>query len=115
MNDKIATAFLTTLARAMVVGILYIVCVPIPEGPARTSTEAADAKRIEATLACIEHSGASKDRDCKLAGNKVAKCAEHPPGPEPLLQSTPAPPAPPATAPSARRAPKGPTADGLVI
>jgi hypothetical protein len=92
MNDKIATAFLTTLARAMVVGILYIVCVPIPEGPART-----------------------KDRDCKLAGNKVAKCAEHPPGPEPLLQSTPAPPAPPATAPSARRAPKGPTADGLVI
>jgi hypothetical protein len=74
MNDKIATTFLTTLAGAMVVGILYIVFVPIPEGPARNSTGAADAKRIEATLACI--SGASKDRDYKLAGYKAAKCAE---------------------------------------
>ena len=76
MNDKIATGFLTTLAGAIVVGILYIVFVPIPEDPARNSTEAADAKRIEATLACIEHSGALKDRDFKVAGNKVAKCAE---------------------------------------
>ena len=76
MNNKIATAFLTTLAGALVVGILYIVFVPIPEGPARNSTGAADAKRIEAMLACIEHSGASKDRDYKLAGYKAAKCAE---------------------------------------
>jgi len=73
MYDKIATAFLTTLAGAIVVGILYNVFVPIPEGPARNSSEPADAKRIEATLACIEHSGALKDY--KLAGNKVAKCA----------------------------------------
>jgi hypothetical protein len=73
MNNKIATAFLTTLAGAIVVGILYIVFVPIPEGPA---SGAADAKRIQATLACIEHSGASKDRDYKLAGYKAAKCAE---------------------------------------
>jgi hypothetical protein len=72
----VATALLTTLAGAIVVGILYIVFVPIPEGPARNSTEAADAKRIEATLACIEHSGASNGRDYKLAGNKVAECAE---------------------------------------
>jgi len=76
MNDKIATAFLTTLAGAIVVGILYVVFVPIPEGPARSPTEAADVKRIETTLACIEHSGASKDRDYKLAGYKAAKCAE---------------------------------------
>jgi hypothetical protein len=69
MNDKIATAFLTTLAGATVVGILYIVFVPIPEGPA-------DAKRIEATLACIEQSGASRHRDYRLAGYKAAKCAE---------------------------------------
>jgi hypothetical protein len=76
MNDNIATAFLTTLALAMVVSILYIVFVPIPEGPARNSTEVADAKRIEATPACIEQSGASKDHDYRLAGYKAAKCAE---------------------------------------
>jgi hypothetical protein len=76
MNDKIVTAFLTTLAGAIVVGILYIAFVPVPEGPARNSTAAADAKRIEATVACIEHSGRSKDRDYKLAGYKAAKCAE---------------------------------------
>ena len=71
MNDNIATAFLMALAGAMVVGILYIAFVPIQEGK-----EAADSKRIEATLACIEHSGASKDRDYRLAGYKAAKCAE---------------------------------------
>ena len=76
MNDKIATAFLTTLAGAMVVGILYIVFVPIPESPARNSKEAAEAERVRATVACIEHSGASKDRDYRLAGSKAAKCAE---------------------------------------
>jgi flagellar motor component MotA len=76
MTDKIAIAFLTTLAGALVVGILYIVFVPVPEGPARNSKEAAYAKRIEATLACIEHSGASKERDYGLAGLKAAKCAE---------------------------------------
>jgi flagellar motor component MotA len=76
MNDKIATAFLTTLAGAMVVGILYIVFVPIPEDLARNSKEAAEAERVRATVACIEHSGASKDRDYKLAGYKAAKCAE---------------------------------------
>ena len=76
MNDKIATAFLTTLAGAMAVGILYIVFVPIPEGPARNSKEAAEAERVRATVACIEHSGASKDRDYRLAGYKAAKCAE---------------------------------------
>ena len=76
MNDKIATAFLMTLAGAIGVGILYIVFVPIPEGPARNSTEVADAKRIEATPACIEQSGASKDCDYRLAGCKGAKCAE---------------------------------------
>jgi hypothetical protein len=76
MNDKVATAFLTTLAGAMVVGILYIVFVPIPEGPTRNSKEAAEAERLRATLTCIEHSGASKDRDYRLAGYKAAKCAE---------------------------------------
>jgi hypothetical protein len=76
MNDKIATSFLTALAGAIVVGILYIAFVPIPEGPARDSTAAADAKRIEAMVACIEHSRASKDRDYKLAGYKAANCAE---------------------------------------
>jgi hypothetical protein len=76
MNDKIATAFLMTLAGAIGVGILYIVFVPIPEGPARNSTEVADAKRIEATPASIEQSGASKDHDYRLAGYKAAKCAE---------------------------------------
>jgi hypothetical protein len=76
MNDKIATAFLTTLARAMVAGILYIVFLPIPESPARNSKEAAEAERVRATVACIEHSGASKDRDYRLAGNKATKCAE---------------------------------------
>jgi hypothetical protein len=76
MNDKIATAFLTALAGAIAGGILYIAFVPIPEGPARDSTAAADAKRIEATVVCIEHSGASRDRDYTLAGYKAAKCAE---------------------------------------
>jgi hypothetical protein len=76
MNDKIATAFLTTLGGAMVVGILYIAFVPIPEGPAINSKEAAGAERVRATLACIEHSGASKDGDYRLAGYKAAKCAE---------------------------------------
>jgi hypothetical protein len=83
MNDKIATAFLMTVAgasdyarRSDGAGILYVVFVPIPEGPARNSKEAADAKRIEATLACIEHSGASKDSNYRLAGYKAAKCAE---------------------------------------
>jgi|HubBroStandDraft_4_1064222.scaffolds.fasta_scaffold431162_2 hypothetical protein len=76
MNDNIATAFLTTLALAMVVSILYIVFVPIPEGPARNFKEAAEAERLRATLTCIGHSGASKDRDYKLAGYKAAKCAE---------------------------------------
>jgi hypothetical protein len=56
MYDKIATAFLTTLAGAIVVGILYNVFVPIPKGPARNSTEAADAKRIEATFARLRAS-----------------------------------------------------------
>jgi len=74
MNDKLAAAFLTTLAGAIVVGILYVAFVPIPESPARNPT--AEAKRIEDTVACIEHSGASKDRDYKLAGYKAAKCAE---------------------------------------
>ena len=76
MNDKIATAFLTALAGAIVVGILYIVFVPIPEGPARNSKEAAEAERVRAAVACIEHSGASKERDYRLAGYKAAKCAE---------------------------------------
>ena len=76
MNDKIATAFLTSLAGAIVVGILYIAFVPVPEGPARNATGAADAKRNEATVACVEYSGASKDRDYKLAGYKAAECAE---------------------------------------
>jgi hypothetical protein len=76
MDDKIATALLTTLGGAIVVGILYIVFVPIPEGPARNFKEAAEAERLRATLTCIEHSGASKDRDYKLAGYKAAKCAE---------------------------------------
>jgi hypothetical protein len=73
---QIATAFLTTLAGALVVGILYIVFVPIPEGPARNSKEAAEAERVRAAVTCIEHSGASKDRDYRLAGLKAAKCAE---------------------------------------
>jgi hypothetical protein len=76
MNDRIATAFLTTLAGAMVVGILYIVFVPIPEGPVRNSKEAAEAERVRATVTCIEHSGASKERDYRMAGYKAAKCAE---------------------------------------
>jgi hypothetical protein len=76
MNDKIATAFLTTLGGAMVVGILYIAFVQIPEGPSINSKEAAEAERVRATLACIEHSGASKDGDYRLAGYKAAKCAE---------------------------------------
>jgi hypothetical protein len=52
------------------------VFVPIPEGPARNSKEAAEAERVRATVACIEHSGASKDRDYKMAINEAAKCAE---------------------------------------
>jgi hypothetical protein len=51
MNDKIATAFLITLAGAVISGILYIAFVPIPEGPAMNSKEAAEAGRIRATVA----------------------------------------------------------------
>jgi hypothetical protein len=60
----------------MVAGNLYIVFLPIPESPARNSKEAAEAERVRATVACIEHSGASKDHDHKLAGYKAVKCAE---------------------------------------
>jgi hypothetical protein len=76
MSDKFATALLMTLAGTMVVGILYIAFVPIPEGPPINSKEAAEAERVRATLVCIEHSGASKDGDYRLAGFKAAKCAE---------------------------------------
>jgi flagellar motor component MotA len=76
MNDKIATAFLATLAGAIAIGILYIAFVPIPELAARNPRDAAEAERIKATVACIEQSGAAKERDYKLAGHKAAKCAE---------------------------------------
>ena len=63
MNDKIATAFLTTLGGAMVVGILYIAFVPIPEGPARNS-QARNSKEACGSgtakghaYACIEKNG----------------------------------------------------------
>jgi hypothetical protein len=76
MNDKVATAFLMTLAGAIVIGILYIAFVPSPELEARNPRDAAEAERIKATVACIEQSGAAKERDYKLAGHKAAKCAE---------------------------------------
>jgi hypothetical protein len=76
MNDKVATAFLAIIAEAIVIGILYIAFVPIPELAARNTRDAAEAERIKATVACIEQSGAAKERDYKLAGHKAAKCAE---------------------------------------
>jgi hypothetical protein len=76
MNDKIATALLTTLGGALGVGILYIALVPIPQGPAVNSKEAAEAERVRSTLACIERSGASKGGDYRLAGYQTAKCAQ---------------------------------------
>jgi hypothetical protein len=76
MSDKFATALLMTLAGTMVVGFLYVAFVPIPEGPAINPKEAAEAERVRSTLACIEHSGASKDGNYRLAGYKAAKCAE---------------------------------------
>jgi hypothetical protein len=64
MNDKIATAFLMAV---LVVVILYIVLGPISE-----EIGAENPKTVE----CIEQSGASKDRDYRVAGYKATKCAE---------------------------------------
>ena len=66
MSDKIATAFLVA-AGALVVVISYIVFATIPE-----EIEAETPKTVE----CIEQSGASKDRDYRVAGYKATKCAE---------------------------------------
>jgi hypothetical protein len=64
MNDKIATAFLMAV---LVVVILYIVLGPISE-----ELGAENPNMVE----CIERSGVSKDRDYRVAGYKVTKCAE---------------------------------------
>jgi hypothetical protein len=64
MNDKIATAFLMAV---LVVAILYIVLGPISE-----EIGAGNPKTAE----CVEQSGVSKDRDYRVAGYKVTKCAE---------------------------------------
>ena len=74
MNNKIATAFLMALAGALVVGILYIFFAPVPEEIGAGNPK--EAERIRATIECIKKSGGSKDRDYRLAGSKVAKCAE---------------------------------------
>jgi hypothetical protein len=74
MNNKIAAAFLMALAGALMVGILYIFFAPIPEEIG--TGNAKEAERIRATFECIKQSGGSKDRDYRLAGYKVAKCAE---------------------------------------
>jgi hypothetical protein len=76
MNDKITTAFLAILAGAMVVGILYIAFAPISELAGRNSRHAAEEERLEATIGCIKQSGASMDRDFRVAAYKASKCAE---------------------------------------
>jgi hypothetical protein len=74
MNDKIATAFLMALAGALVAGILYIFLAPIPEEIGARNPK--EAERVRATVECINQSGGANDRDYRLAGYKVAKCAE---------------------------------------
>jgi hypothetical protein len=66
MNDKIATAFLMA-AGVLVVVILYIVL-----GPSLEEIRAENPNTVE----CVEQSGGSKDRDYRVAGYKVTKCAE---------------------------------------
>ena len=74
MNDKIATAFLMVLAGALVAGILYIFFAPVPEEIGAGNPK--EAERSRTTIECIKQSGGSMDRDYRLAGYKVAKCAE---------------------------------------
>ena len=74
MNEKIATAILTALAGALVIGILYIFFAPIPEEIGAGNPK--EAERLRATVECIKQSGEPKNRDYRLAGYKVAKCAE---------------------------------------
>ena len=76
MKDKIATAFLMALAKfsVLVVGISYVFFAPIPEEIGAGNPK--EAERIRATIECIKQSGGSQDRDYRLAGYKIAKCAE---------------------------------------
>ena len=74
MNDKIATAFLMALAGALMLGILYIFFAPIPEEIGTGNPK--EAGQVRATVECIKQSGGSKDRDYRLAGYKIVKCAE---------------------------------------
>jgi hypothetical protein len=74
MNEKFTTAFLISLAGALVVGILYIFFASIPEEIGAGNPQ--EAERVRATIECIKQSGGSQDRDYRLAGYKIAKCAE---------------------------------------
>jgi hypothetical protein len=75
MNEKIATAFLMALAAALLAGIFYIFFAPVPEEIGAGDPK--EAERIRATVECIKQTGGSKDRDYRLAGYKITKCAEH--------------------------------------
>ena len=73
MNDKIVAGVLMALAGAMLVGILYVVFAPVPDAIGADASK--EAERFRAPVACDE---ASKERDYKVAGYKVAKCPERP-------------------------------------
>jgi hypothetical protein len=72
MNDKIVTAVLMVLAGAMLVGISYVMFVPVPDAIGAGGSK--EAERLRATLTCIEQSGASKERDYRVAGYKATRC-----------------------------------------
>ena len=74
MNEKIATSILTALAGALVIGILYIFFASIPGEIGAGNPK--EAERVRATIECIKQSDGSQDRDYRLAGYKIAKCAE---------------------------------------
>jgi hypothetical protein len=76
MNDKIVTAVLMMLAGAVLVGILYVVFVPVPDAIGAGGSK--EAERLRPTLACIEQSGASTERDYRVAGYKATRCVEQP-------------------------------------
>jgi hypothetical protein len=76
MSDKIINAVLMGLGGAMLVGILYVVFAPGPD--AIGAVDSKETERLRATLTCIEQSGASKERDYRVAGYKATKCAEQP-------------------------------------
>jgi hypothetical protein len=87
MNHKIVTTILMVLAGAFLVGISYVVFVPVPDAIGAGGSK--EAERLRAAVTCIEQSGASKDRDYRVAGYKATRCV--PPaaeGPEQRLAPT---------------------------